>query len=63
MTLDYVVSALQTANLSYLSRVTGLHYNTIRRIKTGENTNPTTHTVQTLAKHLRRNNNETLDNQ
>jgi DNA-binding Xre family transcriptional regulator len=59
MTLEQVVAALQTANLSYLSRVTGLHYNTIRRIKTGENTNPTTHTLLTLSKHIRRNAHDT----
>lgn len=59
MTLDQVVAALQTANLSYLSRVTGLHYNTIRRIKAGLNTNPTLHTMQTLSKHLRRSSNDT----
>lgn len=54
MTLEQVIAALQTANLSYLSRVTGLHYNTIRRIKTGDNKNPTHHTVLTLSKHLRK---------
>lgn len=55
MTLEQIVTALQSENLSYLSRVTGLHYNTIRRIKTGENANPTNHTVQALIKHIRRN--------
>jgi hypothetical protein len=59
MTLEQVVAALQTANLSYLSRVTGLHYNTIRRIKTGDNTNPTMHTLLTLSKHIRRNTHDT----
>jgi len=59
VTLEQVVDALRTANLSYLVRVTGLHYNTIRRIKTGENKNPTHHTIQTLSKHLRRRNNDT----
>lgn len=58
MTLDQVRTALQTANLSTLSRVTGLHYNTIRRIKTGDNTNPTTHTLTTLSKYFSRKTND-----
>ena len=44
--------ALADRNVSRVSRACGVHENTIRSIRAGENKNPKIGTVQALAKYL-----------
>jgi len=51
-TLRQVVTALADRNLSKVSRIVGLHENTVRAIASGKNTNPALETLDKLADHL-----------
>jgi hypothetical protein len=46
MQLDEIRQGLQDRRLTVVAQATGLHYNTVRAISTGENTNPTNETMQ-----------------
>lgn len=53
--LEDLVRMLKNRNIAEVSRATGLHYNTIRNIKIGANTDPTIDTVVRLTEYLRDN--------
>lgn len=54
--IDELVERIRTAladrNISKVSRLCGVHENTIRAIMSGKNKNPTISTVQALARYL-----------
>ena len=50
--LEDVVEALQDKNLNVLAARTGIHNNTIRNIRDGNNINPTLNVIKTLHKYL-----------
>jgi hypothetical protein len=52
MGLEQIRQGLQDRRLTVVAQATGLHYNTVRAISTGENTNPTHETMQRLADYL-----------
>jgi len=50
--LDWIKSALADRRVSIVSEKTGLHPNTIARIRDGKNENPTLETLNKLAVYL-----------
>jgi hypothetical protein len=52
MTIDQIRQALQDRKLAVVSDATGLHYNTIYKIKSGTNTNPSYETMRVLSAYL-----------
>jgi transcriptional regulator with XRE-family HTH domain len=50
--LDWIRSALADRRVSIVSERTGLHPNTIARIRDGKNENPTLETLNKLATYL-----------
>ena len=52
MTLDDLRRRLQDANLSALSRASGVHIRTLRRIKHGRSINIMVSTVEALEPHI-----------
>lgn len=53
MSLDEIRKGLQDRRLSIVAEATGLHYNTVRAISVGENTNPTHETMRLLSDYLK----------
>ncbi len=52
MTLSEIQAALQDRRLRRVAEATGLHYNTVRAIASGTNTNPSLSTMQALEVYL-----------
>lgn len=52
MTLDDVRAALSKLNLAQVSRDTGIHHNTLVRIKNNENANPSYVVVSILMDYI-----------
>lgn len=50
--VDRIRAALEDRSLSKVSRLCGVHENTIRAIRDGKNKNPKMSTVQALSKYL-----------
>jgi len=52
MTLDQIRDALKDRRPAMVAQSTGLHVNTVMRIRDGMNTNPTYEVVASLSKYL-----------
>jgi hypothetical protein len=52
LSLEEVKNRLQDRNILIVSQNTGLHYNTVRAIKTGANDNPTYQVMTKLSDYL-----------
>lgn len=52
MTLEEITDRLSDMNLTAVSKATGIHYNTIRNIKNGENKNPSYLVVADLSNYF-----------
>lgn len=52
MTLDQIRDALKDRRPAMVAQSTGLHVNTVMRIRDGMNTNPTYEVVTALSKYL-----------
>ena len=52
MTLDQIRDALKDRRPAMVAQSTGLHVNTVMRIRDGMNTNPTYEVVSALSKYL-----------
>lgn len=52
LTLDEIKKRLADRRLNMVAEVTGLHYNTVRNIATGENPNPTYAVLKALSDYL-----------
>ncbi|MGC9216636.1 helix-turn-helix domain-containing protein [Acidithiobacillus sp.] len=52
MTPEELSKALQDRRISVVSKATGLHQNTLRKIRNGENLNPTYKVIKTLSDYL-----------
>ena len=52
MTLDQIRDALKDRRPAMVAQSTGLHVNTVMRIRDGMNTNPTYEVVAALSKYL-----------
>jgi hypothetical protein len=53
MTLKQLRAGLAKKQLKQVATETGLHYNTLRKIRDDETANPTLNVMLTLTKHLR----------
>ena len=53
MTLEEIQRALRDRRINIVAEETGLHYNTIRNIRDGKNTNPTYFVVSALTNYLK----------
>lgn len=51
-TLETIKALLESANISQLSKDTGLHYNTLRYIRDGVIKNPGVNTIKRIMKSL-----------
>lgn len=54
MTLEQIREALRDRTITVVARATGLHENTIYRIASGQNTNPSLRTLTILSEYLSR---------
>lgn len=52
MTLDQIRTALQDRNLAIVAKGSGVHVNTLWRIRSGQATNATLRTVERIRKYL-----------
>lgn len=52
LTIQEIVKRLQDRRLYYVARQTGVNYNTIRRIASGECANPKAQTIQRISDYL-----------
>jgi transcriptional regulator with XRE-family HTH domain len=52
LTLEEIRKRLQDRRLTSVSEFTGLHYNTVRNIAAGDNTNPTYEVLKALSDYL-----------
>ena len=50
--LKDIRSRLRAANISHVSRATGLSYNTVRNVRDGIQANPTMRVMEALSRHL-----------
>lgn len=51
-TLEQIKTALTDRRVSLVAEATGIHYNTIRDIRDGRNTNPNYKTLKALSDYL-----------
>lgn len=58
LTLEQLKQALKDRRPSMVADATGLHFNTIRQIRDGENANPTYKVIKALSDYLENNNTE-----
>lgn len=52
LTLEQIRVALQDRRLGLVAEATGLHYNTVRGIASGENVNPTYAVLKAISDYL-----------
>jgi len=52
LTLEEIKKRLEDRRLNMVAEATGLHYNTVRNIAAGENTNPTYEVIKALSDYL-----------
>ena len=52
LTLEEIRKRLEDRRLNMVAEATGLHYNTVRNIAVGENTNPTYEVFKALSDYL-----------
>lgn len=58
LTLEQLKQALKDRRPGMVADATGLHFNTIRQIRDGENANPTYKVIKALSDYLENNNTE-----
>lgn len=52
LTLEDIRKRLEDRRLNMVAEATGLHYNTVRNIAVGDNTNPTYEVLKALSDYL-----------